>query len=53
VRSGVQAGVSDNTGSGGSALTTGKYFSSLPYVGYGVGLFTRGRIVTLACLDFS
>lgn len=48
MRSGVQAGVSDNTGSSGSALTTGKYLSSLPYVGYGVGLFTRGRIVALA-----
>jgi autotransporter translocation and assembly factor TamB len=44
----VHAGVNGNTGSGCLALTTGKYLSSPLYVGYGVGLFTRSRIVTLA-----
>lgn len=46
-RLGVDAGVSDNADLGGAALTVGKYLSPKLYVGYGVGLFTPGQIVTL------
>jgi len=46
-RLGVEAGVSDNSELGGAALTVGKYLSPRLYVGYGVGLFTPGQIVTL------
>jgi translocation and assembly module TamB len=40
-------GVADNTAVGGAALTVGKYLSPRIYVGYGVGLFTPGSVVTL------
>ncbi|MHB1897524.1 MAG: translocation/assembly module TamB domain-containing protein, partial [Metallibacterium sp.] len=46
-RIGVDASVGDNTNLGGAALTVGKYLSPRLYVGYGVGLFTPGQIVTL------
>jgi len=46
-RIGVDASVGDNTALGGAALTVGKYLSPRLYVGYGVGLFTPGQIVTL------
>lgn len=40
-------GVADNTSVGGAALTVGKYLSPRLYLGYGVGLFTPGQVVTL------
>ncbi|MCK9368304.1 MAG: translocation/assembly module TamB domain-containing protein [Metallibacterium scheffleri] len=46
-RIGVDASVGDNAALGGAALTVGKYLSPRLYVGYGVGLFTPGQIVTL------
>lgn len=46
-RIGVDASVGGNATLGGAALTLGKYFSPRLYVGYGVGLFTPGQIVTL------
>ncbi len=46
-RIGVDASVGGNTALGGAALTVGKYLSPQLYVGYGVGLFTPGQIVTL------
>lgn len=46
-RIGVDASVGDNANLGGAALTVGKYLSPRLYVGYGVGLFTPGQIVTL------
>ena len=40
-------GVADNTAVGGAALTVGKYLNPRLYVGYGVGLFTPGQVVTI------
>ena len=40
-------GVADNSAVGGAALTVGKYLSPRLYLGYGVGLFTPGQVVTL------
>ncbi len=40
-------GVADNSSVGGAALTVGKYLSPRLYIGYGVGLFTPGQVVTL------
>jgi translocation and assembly module TamB len=40
-------GVADNTAVGGAALTVGKYLNPRLYVGYGVGLFTPGQVVTV------
>ena len=49
-RTGVDAGVSDNTALGGAAFTVGKYLSPKLYLSYGVGLFTPGEVVTLKYL---
>ena len=40
-------GVADSSAIGGAALTVGKYLSPRLYLGYGVGLFTPGQVVTL------
>lgn len=40
-------GVADNSSVGGAALTVGKYLSPRLYIGYGVGLFAPGQVVTL------
>jgi translocation and assembly module TamB len=40
-------GVADNSSVGGAALSVGKYLSPRLYIGYGVGLFTPGQVVTL------
>ena len=40
-------GVADNSSVGGAALTVGKYLSPRLYLGYGVGLFIPGQVVTL------
>jgi len=40
-------GVADNSAVGGAALTVGKYLSPRLYIGYGVGLFTPGEVVTV------
>jgi len=40
-------GVADNSSVGGAALTVGKYLSPRLYLGYGVGLFSPGQVVTL------
>ncbi len=40
-------GVADNSAVGGAALTVGKYLSPRLYIGYGVGLFAPGQVVTL------
>lgn len=40
-------GVADNSSIGGAALTVGKYLSPRLYIGYGVGLFAPGQVVTL------
>ncbi|HET7065565.1 MAG TPA: translocation/assembly module TamB domain-containing protein [Rudaea sp.] len=40
-------GVADSAAVGGAALTVGKYLSPRLYIGYGVGLFTPGEVVTV------
>jgi translocation and assembly module TamB len=40
-------GVADNSSVGGAALSVGKYLSPRLYIGYGVGLFIPGQVVTL------
>jgi translocation and assembly module TamB len=40
-------GIADNSAVGGTALTVGKYLSPRLYIGYGVGLFTPGEVVTV------
>lgn len=40
-------GVADSSSVGGAALTIGKYLSPRLYIGYGVGLFNPGQVVTL------
>ncbi len=42
-----EVGVADNSAVGGAALTVGKYLSPRLYIGYGVGLFTPGEVVTV------
>ncbi len=40
-------GVADSTAVGGAALSVGKYISPRLYLGYGVGLFKPGQVVTV------
>jgi translocation and assembly module TamB len=40
-------GVTDNEAIGGAALTIGQYLSPRLYLGYGVGLFEPGQVITL------
>jgi translocation and assembly module TamB len=49
-RTGLEAGVADNTALGGAAFTVGKYLSPKLYLSYGVGLFTPGEVVSLKYL---
>jgi translocation and assembly module TamB len=43
-------GIADSQALGGAAFTVGKYLSPRLYLGYGVGLFEQGRVVTLRYL---
>jgi translocation and assembly module TamB len=40
-------GIKDSASIGGAALTVGQYLSPRLYLGYGVGLFEPGQVVTL------
>lgn len=42
-----EIGVKDSAAIGGAALTVGQYISPRLYLGYGVGLFDPGQVVTL------
>lgn len=42
-----EAGVASSEALGGAAFSVGKYLSPRLYLGYGVGLFTPGEVVTL------
>ncbi|UXI67550.1 translocation/assembly module TamB domain-containing protein [Tahibacter amnicola] len=46
-RLGIEAEVRDNAGVGGTAFTVGKYLSPKLYIGYGVGIFQPGEVITL------
>lgn len=45
-----ELGVSSNSGLQGEAFTIGKYLSPRLYVGYGIGLLTRGEVFTIRYL---
>jgi translocation and assembly module TamB len=45
-----ELGVSSNSGLQGEAFTIGKYLSPRLYVGYGIGLLTRGEVFTVRYL---
>lgn len=45
-----ELGVSNDTGLDGEAFTLGKYLSPRLYVGYGIGLLTRGEVFTVRYL---
>ncbi len=45
-----ELGVSSNSGLEGEAFTIGKYLSPRLYVGYGIGLLTRGEVFTVRYL---
>ena len=42
-----ELGVSSNSGVQGEAFTIGKYLSPRLYIGYGIGLLTRGEVFTV------
>ncbi|MET0293313.1 MAG: translocation/assembly module TamB domain-containing protein [Steroidobacteraceae bacterium] len=42
-----ELGIKDSAAIGGAALTVGQYLSPRLYLGYGVGLFEPGQVVTL------
>ncbi len=42
-----EIGIQDNAAVGGAALTVGQYLSPRLYLGYGIGLFESGQVVTL------
>lgn len=42
-----ELGIKDSSAIGGAALTVGQYLSPRLYLGYGVGLFEPGQVVTL------
>ena len=42
-----ELGIKDSASIGGAALTVGQYLSPRLYLGYGVGLFESGQVVTL------
>jgi len=42
-----ELGIKDSASIGGAALTVGQYLSPRLYLGYGVGLFEPGQVVTL------